>query len=273
MTRANAFHYDRNAPPAIREVGQETTNGYIERLFTYASPFGYRRIAELFRPESDAPCAAILYVHWYESESPHCNRRQFVDEAIVMAQRGAVCLLIETMWSDVDWFYKRTQAEDVENSIRQTIELRQAMDILLSQSGVDAQRFAYVGHDFGGMYGVLAGSIDARPRAYVLMASTPRFPDWYLYYPRLQGEAREAFIAQMAEFDPIEHVGKLAPAPIYFQFGHNDGHVPPERAQAFYEAAHEPKQIGWYDAGHELDDVARSDRVAWLSEQFNLRQS
>jgi len=35
------------------------------------------------------------------------------------------------------------------------------------------------------------------------MAATPRFPDWYLYLPRLDGEAREAFIQEMRALDPI----------------------------------------------------------------------
>ena len=61
------------------------------------------------------------------------------------------------------------------------------MDLLLSQPNVDAKRFAYVGHDFGGMYGVLAGSLDRRPTHYVVMAATPRFPDWYLYAAEIGG--------------------------------------------------------------------------------------
>lgn len=269
---SDRFNYDINMPLRLREIGEHAADGYVQGLFTYDSPFGYRRIAELIRPEGDAVCAAILYVHWYEPESRHSNRTQFVDEAIEMAKRGAASLLIETMWSDLDWFYKRTQDNDYENSIRQTIELRQAMDILLAQPGIDTERFAYVGHDFGGMYGVLAGSIDPRPRSYVVMASTPRFSDWYLYYPKLEGDAREAFIARMSELDPIEHVAELAPAPIFFQFAHEDFHVPKERAHAFFDAAREPKRIGWYDGGHELDAVARSERMAWLSEQLGLRQ-
>ena len=54
-----------------------------------------------------------------------------------MARRGAASLLIETMWSDRDWFIKRTQDDDYSDSIRQVIELRQAMEVLLAQPGVD----------------------------------------------------------------------------------------------------------------------------------------
>ena len=271
MTPTSRFEYDRDAPPDIREAGQRSEDGVLARNFTYLTPFGERRAAYLLRPDTgDEPLAAILYVHWYEPESPDSNRTQFVDEARRMAKRGAAALLIETMWSDRDWFIKRTQADDERNSVRQVVELRQAVDLLLAQPGVDAQRLGYIGHDFGAMYGVLMGSADPRPSCYALMAGTPRFPDWYLYYPRLEGAERAAYIERMAPLDPIAHIARLAPAPLLFQFGRDDPHVPQERGQAFYDAAHEPKQIRWYDCGHGLNTQATQERVAWLCEQLRL---
>jgi dienelactone hydrolase len=271
MTPTNRFEYDQRAPLDIREAGQRSAGDVQERAFTYLTPFGERRAASLFRPEAgDTPLAALLYVHWYEPESPDSNRTQFEEEAQRMARRGAVALLIETMWSDRDWFIKRAQADDERNSIRQVVELRQAVDLLLAQPRVDVRRLAYVGHDFGAMYGVLMGSADPRPACYALMAGTPRFPDWYLYYPRLEGAERTAYVERMDPLDPIAHVARLAPAPLLFQFGRDDPYVPQERGQAFYDAASEPKQIQWYDCGHKLNAQATDDRVAWLCEQLQI---
>ncbi len=187
-----------------------------------------------------------------------------------MARNGAVCLLIETLWSDPDFFIKRTQEDDLRNSIEEAINLRRAMDFLLSQPNVDSNRFAYVGHDFGGMYGVLAGSMDRRPTHYVIMAATPRFPDWYLYLPKLEGEAREAFVRQMSAFDPIEHIPNLAPAPALFQFATDDPHVSKERAEKFFAAARAPKAVKWYKTGHGLNDEATADRKVWLKKMLGL---
>jgi dienelactone hydrolase len=262
------FDYNRNAPLNLRPVRTKRGDGITRELFTYATPFGYRRAAEIIRPENDARAAAILYAHWLESDAPDSNRTQFIGEAEIMAKRGAVALLIETMWSDRDWFIKRTQADDYENSRRQVIELQQGMDLLLAQPGVDANRVAYVGHDFGAMYGVALGSVDPRATCYVLMAGTPRFPDWYLYYPNLEGAAREEFIAQMSPLDPINHVAKLSPAPILFQFATDDRFVPKERAQEFSDAARAPKELRWYAAGHGLNQDATRERAEWMTRQL-----
>ena len=263
-------NYDKDLPYLFRLIGKRSESGVESQLLATSSPFGYRRIAELIRPERKTPCAAILYVHWYEPEAPDSNRSQFVAEATEMAKRGAACLLIETMWSDPDFFLKRTQDDDPQNSIQQVVDIRRAIDFLLSQAEIDPDRFAYVGHDFGGMYGVLAGGLDKRPTHYVIMAATPSFPDWYLYAPKLEGEVRENFVHQMAEIDPITHVGKLSPAPILFQFATDDFHVPSERAEEFFKAAGEPKDLRWYEAGHGLNEKATQERVAWLTKALSL---
>lgn len=263
--------YQRFKPGEQRVLVSRTQDGLVSQLLVIQTPFGYRRVAEMFHPEGSGPYPAILYVHWYESESITSHRSQFEEEAKELAQSGAICISIETLWSDRDFFLKRTQADDPQNSIEEVVNIRRAMDLLLSQPNVDATRFAFVGHDFGGMYGVLAGSLDGRPTHYVLMAATPRFPDWYLYLPKLEGEAREAFIRQMAEIDPIVHVPNLSPAELFFQFARDDFHVPKERAEEFFAAAKNPKEMNWYEAGHGLNEDATRDRKAWLKAKLRLK--
>ncbi len=263
--------YPKLVSKDLRMLVSRTQDGLTSQLWVIQTPFGYRRVAEMFKPESDGSYAAILYVHWYEPESISSHRSQFEEEAKELAQSGAVCISIETLWSDRDFFLKRTQEDDAQNSVEEVVNIRRAMDLLLSQPNVDSKRFAFVGHDFGGMYGVLAGSLDKRPTHYVLMAATPHFPDWYLYLPKLEGEAREAFIRRMAEIDPIVHVPNLAPAEVFFQFATDDFHVPKERAEDFFGAAKDPKEMKWYEAGHGLNEDATRDRKSWLKQKLGLK--
>jgi dienelactone hydrolase len=268
----NIQEYQKLESKDLRIVGRRTQDSIESQLLVVQTPFGYRRVAEIFRPEAEGSHAAVLYIHWYEPPSPDSNRSQFVEEAREIAGAGAVCLLVETLWSDPDFFLKRTQAEDLQNSIEEAVNLRRAMDLLLSQPGVDASRFACVGHDFGGMYGVLAGSLDRRPTHYIVMAAAPRFPDWYLYSPKLEGEARQTFLRQFSAFDPITHIPNLSPAPVLFQFGTDDPHVSRESAREFYGAAKQPRKVKWYESGHGLNDDAASDRKKWLKEKLGLRE-
>ena len=263
-------NHPKLSPNDVRLLGGKKADGYSNQLFVFQTPFGYRRMAELFAPEGEGPHPLILFLHWYEPEAHDSNRSQFVEEAVELAKAGAICLTVETLWSDPDFFLKRTQADDMQNSLEEVVNQRRFIDFLTSQPNADLSRFALVGHDFGGMYGILTGSLDKRPTHYVIMAATPRFPDWYLYLPKLEGAAREAFLSEMSPMDPITHISNLSPAPVFFQFGDNDPHVPIERADEFYAAANEPKEKKVYQSGHGLNDKSTKDRRAWLKEKLAL---
>jgi len=262
------FSYDRQLPYDVRLIMSEEADGVQVQNLTFLMPSGLRRAAYLVRPLEHGHYPGLLYAHWYEPTSSTSNRTQFLSEARHMARHGHISLLVETLWTDPEWFYKRTQADDEKLSVQAAVELRRALDFLMDQPQVDQQRIGFVGHDFGAMYGILMGCVDARPTCYVLMAGTPRFSEWYLYYPRLAGPEREQYIATMTWLDPLTHVGKLAPAALFFQYAEHDPHVPVERAQALYNAACQPKHIAWYQAGHSLNEEASRDRMAWLAQQL-----
>lgn len=262
------MNYQQLNPADVRLIGEKKEEGFAKQLLVFQTPFGYRRMAELFLPEAKGPHPLVLFLHWYEPEARDSNRSQFVEEAVEMAKAGAICLTVETLWSDPDFFLKRTQADDMQNSMEEAVNERRFMDFLASQPDADLSRFILVGHDFGGMYGILTGSLDKRPTHYLIMASTPRFADWYLYLPKLVGEARDAFLSQMSPLDPITHIPNLAPAPILFQFGDDDFHVPLSRADELFAAAKEPKEMRVYKSGHGLNENALQERRAWLMQKL-----
>ena len=126
------LNHSMDSPLDVRIVGNSAADGFVVSEITFETSLSQRRAAYLVRPNGNGPFPVILYVHWYEPHACDSNRTQFVDEAKQMASKGVMSLLIETMWSDREWFLKRTQADDYEASIQQAIELRRSMDLLLA---------------------------------------------------------------------------------------------------------------------------------------------
>lgn len=265
---ADLFAYDKAAPLNVQEAGRETRGPALVRDLTFA-PAGQPVKAYLVSPASGAgPHAAILYVHWL-GDPKTTNRTQFLDEAVTLAGRGVVSLLVEGMWAKPGWYKERVPEEDHAQAVKQVIELRRAMDLLLAQPGVDPARVAFVGHDFGAMYGMIAESLDRRAKTYVFMAPTPHFVDWFLF--RQQPKDLESYKARLATIDPVLFVPKLAPAPIFFQFANKDFYVSTEEAAEFYAAAGARKQLATYEAEHGLHPPqVAADRVAWLERELEL---
>ena len=94
----------------------------------------------------------------------------------------------------------------------------------------------------------------------------PDDPDWSQTEP---GFAR--WRAAMDPIEPIHYVGNAAPAKLYFQSARQDELVPPADAVRLHDAASEPKQIQWYDTGHNLGAVARQDRHNWFVQHLGIK--
>ncbi|HTL66751.1 MAG TPA: hypothetical protein VL200_03740 [Lacunisphaera sp.] len=265
---ADLFTYDHTAPLESHEVGREMRGTATLHDITFVGTKDPIK-AYLVTPAAPGPHPAILYVHWL-GEPATTNRTEFLDEAVAFAQRGVVSLLIDTMWAKPKWYGTRVPEDDYAASVNQVIEIRRALDLLLAQPGVDAQRVAYVGHDFGAMYGMLAGGADRRAKTYVFMAGVPHFIDWALFAHKPKD--LEGYKAQIAPLDPVNFLPRLAPAPVFFQFGNKDEYVSATQSAESYAAAGARKQMTTYAAGHDLHTAeVAADRVAWLERELGIK--
>lgn len=271
---ARLFAYDRSAAFDLKEVSAREQDGVQIRDVDYAAYTRQRgRIkAYLVSPAAKGSFAGVLFFHWLGR--PNGNRDQFLNEAVALARQGTVSLLIQGYfpWT-VDPVDGKTDRQRV---IDEAIEVRRALDLLLSQPGVDARRIGYVGHDYGAMYGAIVAGVDKRVKSYILMAPIGSFSYWSLaYWLKKESDTfKEEYLRALGPVDPITHIPRAAPAALLFQFANSDEHIPKAEALAFSAAASKPKEVKWYDAKHDLlVEAALKDRREWLTRQLGLARA
>ena len=266
--RAALFRYDAHADLGVQEAAIEHRDGIAVRDISFvAVPATKQRVqAYVVEPSGKGPFAGILWVHWL-GEPKTSNRSQYLDEAVALAAKGVVSLLVDGMWSDPTWYEKRDPDQDFQNSINQTIALRRAMDLLAQQPNVDTGRLGYVGHDFGGMYGTLMAGLDKRAKTYVFIAVAPSLLEWAFFAG--QPKSKIDYIRRNAPLELSDFIHQVDNASTLFQFAKNDAYVSRASTGVLLNAANAPKERRFYDADHAMNkaEIAQ-DRDAWLLKEL-----
>jgi pimeloyl-ACP methyl ester carboxylesterase len=227
------------------------------------------RTAWLVEPMGGGRGAAMLWLHWFDTEAPDGNRDQFLDEASAMARDdGVVSILPQGAFP---WSGAPTDAEADLARIRAEADgLRAAADLLAARDDVEAGRIGLVGHDFGAMHGINMAADDDRIAGAVLIAATPRWGDWFLPFWPITGDRWE-YLRALAPVDPITRIGDLAPRPVCLQFARGDFFIADMTGLELHRAAGDPKEMHAYDADHAVRvPEARADRLAFLRRTLSL---
>jgi dienelactone hydrolase len=264
LAGGGVFGYDATAPLKLVVHSQTTQGGALVRDVSYAAA-GRSVSAYLVSPAgADVQVnAGILFLHMYGAGG---SRDEFVDEAVALAGRGVVSLLPTGL---IPWQVKPTGLKhDRKAVIAQVIELRRGLDLIAQEAPAAAAKLAFVGHDFGAMYGAMLAGVDHRLKAVVLMTPTARLEDWFSY--DYGGAQQPAYVRGLADLEPIAYVGRIKPAPVLFQFSSADTFIPTSVARAVYAKASKPKSIAFYSAGHTLSAQAERARDAYLVTHLGL---
>ena len=275
LTYEEAVHLFDYSPdtPEVKETSVEEGDGYSVHDILYKAHDPNIGIvkgwitAYLVRPYGDGPFAGILFLHQYGPGLAN-NRNEFLEEARLLAQQGVISLLIDGYFP---WNTRVSNAEaDRQNVIGQVIELRRALDLLLSQPGVDPQRIAYVGHSFGASYGGILSAVEKRVKVYVMM-NGGKFSDAFLTNYFLGSSVdHDEYREKMAVVEPLLYISHAAPSNLLFQLARNTQYVTEAQLTEFSDAGSEPKEVRWYSATDALDEIAQQERIAWLTEQLSL---
>ena len=256
---------DPGTPLNVQVVSTSDRAGTGVVEITYAGAPGAAPVqATLVRPPQGAPRGpAILWVHWL-GEPATTNRTEFLEEAVQLGQLGVTSLLVEALWSQPGWYKQRTMDEDPAAFTAQVVSLRRGLDLLSREAGVDPGRLGVVGHDFGGMTGMLAAAADGRPRSHVLLALTPRFEHWMFYDPKKKPTDEQDYRRRLAALDPIDALPALE-GPILVQLAREDFYVPPDQIEAWRLALGSRGELRTYATSHAMEAAqVRTDRDEFL---------
>src|SRR5216684_7797533 len=166
------FDYDRHAPLGVKQIGVQHREHADVYDITYPSPKGGLVPAYLVVPKGRGPFAAVVWGHWYWDNSAMRNRRQFLDEAIVLAQAGVVSLLTDGPVARPGHIESNDPLDEriATDFLQQVIDMRRGVDVLLARRDVDPKRIAFVGHSYNAGIGALLSGLDRRFNCFVLMA-------------------------------------------------------------------------------------------------------
>lgn len=275
------FDYDREAPLGIKGIGVERRGNVRVYDITYASAKDGGGVvpAYLVVPKGKGPFAAVIWGHWYWPNSPMRNRQEFLDEAVALAQAGVVSLLTDGPIArpghveDSD----PLSEQQIVDLVQQVTDMRRGVDLLLARKDVDPKRIAYVGHSYNGVVGAILSGVERRFEAFVLMAATMsdevtrKMPEYQEYRQKVGAEKFSSFEAKYSWTDQGKFVSHAAPAVVFLQYATQEKFITPERARLYAAVVSEPKRFKLYDAPHALNAEARSDRIAFLTEQLKLK--
>lgn len=216
---------------------------------------GERVPGVLLLPGAPAPVPAALLLHGYTSRKEQMS--DTIGEALLA--RGVASLAIDLplhgeRGSDVGPLAVGHPLEVVRRWRQALDEATLALRYLGAHREIDRGHVALVGYSLGSFLAVTLAAREVSVRALALAAGGD-LPDATPFSKLVRTVA-----------DPLRLIRRLDGRPLLMVNGRWDRVVRPEQATRLYEAAGEPKEIRWWDAGHHLPTAAIAGAAAWIAE-------
>lgn len=240
---------------------EQRVRGGRELHLTYRTSDEHPVPAILLLPDASAPAPAAVLVHGYTSRKEHVAEP--VGKALLAHGIASLSLDLPLHGTRADPVQKQSMFEPmrVVGLWRQALsDVRLGLRYLGARPEVDAGRLALLGYSMGSFLSVVIAADDPAVRALVLAAGGD-LPE---------GTPFSALARMVA--DPVRAVKKLDGRPLLMVHGRRDRTVTPAQARRLFEAAPEPKEIAWYDAGHWLPAEASRRVAAWLAHELSDRE-
>ena len=264
------FAYDSSAPLELVATTESRANGVTVSRITFRSGRGGQATGYLFVPDGSGPFPAVVVQHGLPGSARDAN-------ASMSSQHGAIQLAINAHWNNRSGNVLHFTAQDSAEQVRLIVDIRRAVDYLVSRPDVAKDRIAYWGVSYGAAMGALVAGVEPRFNTLILTVADGGLVNHFTgpedvsgMFDALTCPTKRAWIKALMPIEPLRFIG-LARAPLLLQSGRTDNLVPPADAERLQRFAPANKKILWYDAGHGLNAQAQADRLAWLREHIGIR--
>jgi dienelactone hydrolase len=251
------FSYDRARPLNLRLGAVQEVGDVVRQSLAFDAGSGQKR-GYWIHPRGAGPWPVVLF-----SPGSDGDETEQLPDAERLARRGIASLTLAPPHP----VYTCRARTAVRAFSRYVIGRRRALDVLPSLPGADHSQVAAVGFSFGGAVSTGLAGVDDRLRGTVIQSAPPRLSVPIAGFCRgvLGVKRRNAFRRAYSVIDAAHYAPRAAPVSLLFQNGRRDSFAPVRQVEALFRAASEPKELRWYDAGHELDERAREERDDWLA--------
>jgi len=264
---ASPFVYDASRPLEVRDAGRVNSDYPIAvRDVSYLS--GGRRIEGFLAvPPGGRRRPAAVYLHGSGGD-----RRQLLVHAVWLAGRGAVTLAITAPSAAAPAESGLAPAAALRRqhdlAVADVVAVRRGFDLLEARRDVDGSRLGFVGWSAGARTGALLAGVERRAKAFVLMSggATP-----VSAYAAAAPQALRADVRRLlGEVDPLRTIRRARAWTLLLQDGRYDHVVPRSALNGLARAAPKGTDVRWYAAGHDLDEAAFRDQLAWLARRLEI---
>ncbi len=258
------YEYDRNLPLNAEVSKLRETERFVVYKVYYDSVNAQRVPALFIVPKvGKPPYPCIIFLHGYGG-----RKEDALTLAEFVCKEGYAILAIDAVYHGERRVEGATlYSTDLERTkrgfIQTVIDLRRAVDFLETRNEIDPNKIGYAGGSMGGIIGAIFIGVEPRVKAAVLVvpggnislmvrkSQHPAIPP-IREYLRKAGISYEELQKIMDPIDPLNFIWRFAPRPVQFHIGKYDEIVPTEAGKQLYERAGEPKEVYWYDAGHNV---------------------
>jgi fermentation-respiration switch protein FrsA (DUF1100 family) len=213
--------------------------------------------AILMLPDATGEVPAALLIHGYTS------RKETMSDSVgrALLDVGIASLAVDLPLHGERFVAGRSRGGMQPLELMKTWKLALAecalgLRYLAARPEIDRERRAIVGYSLGSFLGV---TVAARERAVkaVVLAAGGDLPDDLPFGMMIR-----------AVVDPVAAVGAFDGTPLLMVHGQRDRTVTPAQARRLFDAAREPKEIRWWDAGHRLPAEAIDAAAEWLADRL-----